>query len=78
MYEIFTSGQFNNQEVRVYVCQNKADKWVKVSNDLNSNLKIMEVLEYNYVNFSLLIENMRNIDSPSFSNAFNVIIRNAQ
>ncbi|PKY57635.1 hypothetical protein RhiirA4_478831, partial [Rhizophagus irregularis] len=42
LYETFTSGQFNNQGVRVYVCQNKADKWVEVSDGLNSDLKIME------------------------------------
>ncbi|CAI2191143.1 11195_t:CDS:1, partial [Funneliformis geosporum] len=56
LYEIFTSGQFNNQGVVVYVCQNKVNKWVEVSDSLNSDLKIMELLGYNYVKFSLLTE----------------------
>ena len=47
LYEAFTSKQFNNQDVKVYVRQNKVDKWVEVSDGLNSNLKIMEVLGYN-------------------------------
>ena len=47
LYEIFTSGQFNNQNVKVYVRQNRVDKWVEVSDGLNSDLKIMEVLGYN-------------------------------
>ena len=46
LYEIFTCGQFDNQSVEVYVRQNKADKWVEVSDGLNSDLKIMEVLGY--------------------------------
>ncbi|CAI2190024.1 9875_t:CDS:1, partial [Funneliformis geosporum] len=56
LYEIFTSGQFNNQGIVVYICQNKVDKWVEVSDSLNSDLKIMEVLEYNHVKFLLLTE----------------------
>ena len=79
LYEIFTSGQFNNQGVRVYVRQNKADKWVEVSDGLNSDVKIMEVLGYNHVNFSLLIETIRNVDPPtSFPDAFDVMMRNAR
>ncbi|CAI2180119.1 14885_t:CDS:2 [Funneliformis geosporum] len=56
LYEIFTYGQFNNQDVVVYVRQNKVDKWVEVSDGLNSDLKIMEVLGYNHVKFSLFTE----------------------
>ncbi|CAB4446912.1 unnamed protein product [Rhizophagus irregularis] len=78
LYETFTSGQFNNQGVRVYVCQNKADKWVEVSDGLNSDLKIMEVLGYNHVNFSLLIESIRDINPPSFPDAFDIMMRNTQ
>ncbi|CAI2194898.1 7479_t:CDS:1, partial [Funneliformis geosporum] len=56
LYEIFTFGQFNNQGVVVYVHQNKVDKWVEVSDSLNSDLKIIEVLGYNHIKFLLLTE----------------------
>ncbi len=78
LYEIFTSGQFNNQGVEVYVRQNKVDKWVEVSDGLNSDLKIMEVLGYNHVKFSLLIESITDIDPPSFPNVFDIMMRNVQ
>jgi hypothetical protein len=78
LYEIFTSGQFNNQGVEVYVRQNKVDKWVEVSDGLNSDLKIMEVLGYNHVKFSLVIESITDIDPPSFPNAFDIMMRNVQ
>ncbi|POG75044.1 hypothetical protein GLOIN_2v1770644 [Rhizophagus irregularis DAOM 181602=DAOM 197198] len=78
LYKTFTSGQFNNKGAKVYVHQNKTDKWVEVSDGLNSDLKIMKVLEYNYVNFSLLIESMRDINPPSFPDAFDIMIRNTQ
>ncbi|CAB5385355.1 unnamed protein product [Rhizophagus irregularis] len=78
LYETFTSGQFNNQGVKVYVHQNKTDKWVEVSDDLNSDLKIIKVLGYNYINFSLLIESMKDINPPSFPDAFDIMIRNTQ
>ncbi|CAB4402386.1 unnamed protein product [Rhizophagus irregularis] len=76
LYEIFTCEQFNNQSVEVYVRQNKVDKWIEVSDGLNSDLKIMEVLGYNHVKFSL-IESPRNIEPPSFSDAFDIMMRNA-
>ena len=78
LYEIFTSGQFNNQGVEVYVRQNKVDKWVEVSDGLNSDLKIMEVLGYNHVKFSLLIESITDIDPTSFPNVFDIMMRNVQ
>ncbi|CAB4392754.1 unnamed protein product [Rhizophagus irregularis] len=77
LYEIFTCEQFNNQSVEVYVRQNKVDKWVEVSDGLNGDLKIMEVLGYNHVKFSL-IESLRNIEPPSFSDAFDIMMRNAR
>ncbi|RGB25425.1 hypothetical protein C1646_771738 [Rhizophagus diaphanus] len=76
LYEIFTFGQFNNQGVRIYVRQNKTDKWVEVSDGLNSDLKIMKVLGYNHVNFSLLIESMRDINPPNFPDVFDIMMRN--
>jgi hypothetical protein len=36
----------------------------------------MEVLGYNHVNFSLLIESIRDIDLPSFPNIFDIMMKN--
>ncbi|CAB4374379.1 unnamed protein product [Rhizophagus irregularis] len=52
LYETFTSGQFNNQGVRVYVHQNKTDKMGRKS--------------------------MKDINPPSFPDAFDIMIRNTQ
>ena len=78
LYEIFTSGQFNNQNVKVYVRQNRVDKWVEVSDGLNSDLKIMEVLGYNHVNFSLITESIRDIDPVNLPDAFDLMMKNAR
>ena len=48
-----------------------------MSNGLNSDLKIMEVLGYNHVKFSVLIESIINTNPPSFPDAFDIMMRNA-
>lgn len=80
LYEEFTSGQFNNQGVKVYVRQNKVDKWVKVSDSLSGDLTIMKVLGYNYVKFTLLVEPVaEDIELPiNFPDAFDIMMRNAR
>jgi len=79
LYEAFTSGQFNNQGVKVYVCQNKFDKWIEVSDGLSGDLEIMKVLGYNHVKFTLLVEPVAvDIEPPSFPNAFNIMMTSAR
>ena len=79
LYEAFTSGQFNNQGVKVYVRQNKVDKWVEVNDGLSGNLEIMKVLGYNHVKFTLLVEPVAaDIEPPSFPDAFDIMMRSAR
>src|SRR5947207_2943970 len=78
LYEIFTFGQFNNQDIEVYIHQNRADGWVEVSDGLNNDLKIMKVLGYNHVKFSLLTKPIRDINPVSFPNAFDIMMKNVQ
>ncbi|CAB5393085.1 unnamed protein product [Rhizophagus irregularis] len=80
LYEAFTSGQFNNQGVKVYVRQNKVDKWVEVSDGLSGDLTIMKVLGYNHVKFTLLVEPVaEDIEPPiNFPDAFDIMMRNAR
>ena len=66
LFDVITSGQYNDKEGLVFIRREKSESWRKVDNGLNGDLKMLQVLEFLQVKFCLVVNTDSDIPA-SFS-----------
>ena len=79
LFDVMTSGKYDGSEVQVFIRREKTESWREVSNGLDGDLKMLEILGFLQVKFCLVVNTT--LDMPAQIqnrlNAFNILMRNA-
>src|SRR5215472_4870421 len=78
LFDVMTSGKYGGSEVQVFIRREKTESWREVSNGLDGDLKMLEILGFLQVKFCLVVNTT--LDMPAQIqnrlNAFNILMRN--
>ena len=79
LFDAMTLGKYDGSEVQVFIRREKTESWREVSNGLDGDLKMLEILGFLQVKFCLIVNTTSDmsVQTQNRPNAFNILMKNA-